>query len=272
MSEKRSKYDTDPLDPEFARRAEESAGGAPTADVTRAGRTTDVAGERPTEHMRPDAGFGEDATRHLEGATRRFEGATPRPVETPRRLDEATRRLEDYTAPYPSVFAPPTYRPPAADNFNPYTGAPTQAPHAGAPPTTQGPRVPYAHQGKPTGRHVQGLGLPENWAMILPYAPFYVGLVAALVELLLVPRHEWRTRFHAAQGLALQLSIVAISFLFFILRSITGNGFGSWLFGAASLVFLIISMIRVWNGEPHRIAPLDEFTNKINQRFEPRKQ
>ena len=262
MAEKRSKYDTHPLDPEFARRTEHMAGGA---------GTTDVAGERPTEYMSPPAG--EEATRRLEDAPRHFGTAPRRPAETPRRLDEATRKLEDFSAPYPSVFAPPpAYQPPAAaDNFNPYTGAPTAPPpHPGA--HAHGPRVPYARQGKPTTRAVSGLGLPENWAMILPYAPFYIGLVAALVELLLVPRHEWRVRFHAAQGLALQLSIVAIGFVFWVLRNVTGAGFGRWLFSVGALVFLIVSMIRVWKGEPHRIAPVGELTNKINQGFEPRKQ
>ena len=275
MTEKRSKYDTDPLDPEFARRTEHMAGGAgATADMPRSAGTTDVAGERPTEYMSPPAA-GEEATRRLEDAPRHFGTAPRRPAETPRRLDEATRRLEDFSAPYPSVFTPPpAYQPPAGpDNFNPYTGAGAPAappPHPGAP--AHGPRVPYAQQGKPTTRAVKGLGLPENWAMVLPYAPFYIGLVAALVELLLVPRHEWRVRFHAAQGLALQLSIVAIGFVFWVLRNVTGAGFGRWLFSVGALVFLIVSMIRVWKGEPHRIAPLEELTNKINQSFEPRKQ
>ncbi|HYP52296.1 MAG TPA: DUF4870 domain-containing protein [Pyrinomonadaceae bacterium] len=258
MSEKKNKYDTDPLDPEFARRAEEDIGGdaAATEHLPRGATTTEVAGERPTEHVRPSAG--EEATRMLDDAPRRV-------VETPRNLGDATRRLEDYTSPYPSVFVPPPYQPPA-QGYNPYAGAPH---HAG---TQAPPRVPYAsQQGKPTQRHVAGLGLPENLAMVLPYAPAYIGLVAALVELLLVPRHEHRVRFHAAQGLALQLAIVAISVLFWLIRMATGSGFGRTLFGIAATVFLIVSMIRVWKGEPHRVAPLDDLTAKLNQNFEPKK-
>lgn len=265
MSEKRSKYDTDPLDAEFARRAEESITDAATEHLPRASATTDVAGERPTEHIRPPAG--EDATRLLDDAPRRV-------AETPRNLGEATRRLEDYASPYPSVFVPPPYQPPA-QNYDPYTGAPRPAgPHAGphAGPQTP-PRVPYAEQqGRPTRRHVAGLGLPENLAMILPYTPAYIGLVAALLELLLVPRHEHRVRFHAAQGLALQLALVAISVLFWLINMATGSGFGRTMFNIAAVVFLIVSMVRVWKGEPHRIAPLDDITAKINQNFEPRKQ
>ena len=30
---------------------------------------------------------------------------------------------------------------------------------------------------------MSGIGLPEKWAMMLPYAPFYIGVVPALLEL-----------------------------------------------------------------------------------------
>ena len=270
MSEKRSKYDTDPLDPEFARRAEENVGGdAATEYLPRAAQTTDVAGERPTEHIRPPAA--EEATRRLEDTPRTFAAAPRRAPETPRAFEEATRRLEDYSNPYPSVFVPPAYQPPSQgynppQGYNPYTGVP---PNAGGP---HQPRVAYAEQqGRPTQRHVKGLGIPENWAMVLPYAPFYVGLVAALVELVLLPRQEYRARFHAAQGLALQLAVLAIQVLFWFITLATGSTLGGRLFYWAATAFLIVSMVRVWKGEPHRVAPLEDLTNKINQNFEPRK-
>ena len=96
-------------------------------------------------------------------------------------------------------------------------------------------------------------------------------LIASIIELLLVPRREVRVRSHAAQGLALQLGIVVISFFFQIVGSATGTGFGGFLFWLASTIFLIVSMKRVWKGKEHHIAALGEATAWINQKCEPRK-
>jgi hypothetical protein len=51
-----------------------------------------------------------------------------------------------------------------------------------------------------------------------------------------------------------------------------GGGFGHGLFRKAAFIFLIVSMIRVWRGEPHRIAPLEEPAKWFNQHVEPRNQ
>ena len=124
---------------------------------------------------------------------------------------------------------------------------------------------------RPPARKVAKLGLGENVATVLPYAPFYIGLVASLVELLLVPRDETRTRFHAAQGLALQLALLAGSVIFGLVGSITGSRFGGFLFGLASFIFLLVSMKRVWDGKPHHVAPLDDATSWLNERIAPMK-
>jgi uncharacterized membrane protein len=99
--------------------------------------------------------------------------------------------------------------------------------------------------------------------------PFYIGLVAAIIELVVVPRHETRTRFHAAQGLALQLAILAGSVIFGLVRTVTDSGFGAAVFGIASFIFLIVSMVRVAQGKPHHIAPLDDATAWLNNRLKP---
>ena len=93
---------------------------------------------------------------------------------------------------------------------------------------------------------------------MLPYAPFYIGVVASLIELFLVPKSETRVRFHASQGLALHIAIMVVQTIFGVVGAITGSSVGGKLFGLAAFVFLIISMIRVWKGEPHYIAPLAE--------------
>ena len=117
---------------------------------------------------------------------------------------------------------------------------------------------------------MDGLGLPEKWAVMMPYAP-YVGVVAALIELILVPRHEVRVRGHAAQGLALHIAIIAIEMLFGAVSAITGSSAGGSIFKLAAFIFLIISMIRVGQGATHRIPPLTDPAEWLNKRIDPRK-
>jgi uncharacterized membrane protein len=232
MTEKRSKYDTDPLDPDFVRRTEEVRG--------------ETAREREEQPPPPQ----------------------PRPF-----ADDPTRRFdEEMSASYPSVFVPPAYQPPQqAQPFTSFGAGPHDVPPAETGTTPPpGPSTPYNAAG-PSSRPVTKLGIGENVATVLPYAPFYIGLVASIVELLVVPRHETRTRFHAAQGLALQLVILAGSFLFGIIRAMTDSGLGGTLFSIAALIFLIVSMSRVWQGKPHHIAPLDEGTRLLNEKFNPLK-
>ncbi len=238
MSEKRSQYDTDPLDPDFVRQTEEMGGG-----ISRETARTSNEGAR----LNPDA-------------------------------DAPTRRIDDpLSQPYPSVFAPPVQPPPS--NFQPPAyqqptspQSPYQPPTAANPGrnTSAMPPQPHAQQ-PPSSRTVAGIGIPENFALVLPYAPFYIGIVGALLELLFVPRTETRVRFHAAQGLALQLAMLAISFVLKFIGGLTGSRFGGTLFWLASFIFLIVSIIRIWKGETHHIAPLDEGTGWLSQHIEPRK-
>lgn len=223
MEPKKSKYDTNPLDPDFVR----NVGDNETEQVVQP--TREVGG--PTREIGFSAN--EEARRNIysEAPTRRYDNLP---------LD----------APYQSVFVPPTYSPPA-----PYQSAAT----------------PFkASDDRPTSRTLPGIGLPEKWAMILPYAPFYIGVVVSILELFLVPRSEPRVRFHAAQGLALHVAILVVQTLFGIVELITDSGIGGTLFGTAATVFLIVSMIRVWKGKPHHIAPISEPSQWFNERIQPR--
>lgn len=224
METKKSKYETNPLDPEVERNAEESWGGGPPTQQVK-GATREV-GRGPNEKAKQNT--------HSEAPTRRYD--TP-PLD----------------ASYPSVFVPPNYAPPA--QYSP----PQQPPQA------------YQQQvtNPPTSRPVIGLGLPEKWAVLLAYAP-YVGLVASLVELFLVSRREVRVRFHASQALALHIAILILGTVFGVIGAVSGSGFGELIFKLATLVFLIISMVRAWKGEPHRIAPLAEPAQWFNEHIEPR--
>jgi uncharacterized membrane protein len=106
--------------------------------------------------------------------------------------------------------------------------------------------------------------------MILPYAPFYIGVVVSLLELFLVPKKEMRVRFHASQGIALHIAILVVQTVFGIVGAITGTSVGGTLFKLAATVFLVISMIRVWKGQAHHIAPIAEPAQWFNEHIEPR--
>ena len=243
MEPKRSKYDTNPLDGRVADRAEdsfESARPGPPTEKVAGGPTRDIG--RPAN---------EDARLNPE-------------------REAPTRRIDDGTS-YPSVFVPPpprqstTYAPPRAPAVNIYQPPPVPPPNVYQPPP-----LPMPTQ-KPGSRHVAGLGIPEKWANMLPYFLGHIGAVAAVVELLLVPRTETRARFHAAQGLALQIAILILVGAFGFVALISGNSLGSRLFGAAYTIFLIVSMVRAWKGKPHHIAPLDEATKFFDEKIKPRK-
>lgn len=192
-------------------------------------------------------------TSEVKGATRRVASAADSSARSNVYSEAPTKRYDNLPldTPYPSVFVPPTYSPPSPYQPNPYLQQ------------QQGSQ-------KPTSRVAAGIGLPEKWAMMLPYAPFYIGVVASLVELFLVPKKEVKVRFHAAQGLALHIAILVVQTLFGVVGSVTGSSIGGSLFKVAATIFLIISMVRVWKGEPHLITPIREPAQWLNERIEPR--
>jgi uncharacterized membrane protein len=120
-------------------------------------------------------------------------------------------------------------------------------------------------------RTVPGIGVAEKWAMMMAYAP-YVGIVVSLIELFLVPRREVKVRFHASQALAVHIAILVIQTVFEVIATVSGSSFGGSLFKTAALVFLIISMVRVWRGQSHHIAPVAEAAQWFNEHIEPRNQ
>jgi uncharacterized membrane protein len=209
MKEKeKSKYDTNPLDPDYARSADDSWGEP-----------------RPVQPL-PEAQERWDA----EAPTKRIDASIP--------------------VSYPSIHVPPSF--PA----KPVGATPEVSAYAAAPSST---------------RTVPGLGLPENITLALPYAPFFIGAVAGVLELFLTPRSETRARFHAAQGLALQLAAMAIKLLFNVVEGIVGTSIGGKILWVASVVLFIIAMIRMLKGENVHVAAADDATDWLNQRIEPQK-
>jgi uncharacterized membrane protein len=225
MEPKKSKYDTNPLDPDFVKKTEELWGeeeGGPATQGVSGGATREI-GSSANENARSNV--------YSEAPTRRYDNI---PLESP----------------YQSVFVPPTYSQPA-----PYQ--PSPAPYR---PVTQ----------RPTARTVVGLGLPEKWAIMLPYAPFFIGVVVSLIELFLAPKKEVRVRFHASQGLAVHVAILVVQTLFGVVGAITNSSVGGSLFSLAAFVFLVISMVRVWKGKPHYIAPVAEPAKWFDEHIKPR--
>src|SRR5215217_3142034 len=166
MDTKRTKYDTNPLDPDVERNAEEewgdAGGGAPTQQVK--GATRKVGADSSSRE-----------SLYSEAPTRRYDGPSPGTA-------------------YPSVFIPPTYAPPAQQR-------------PGVQPSS------LNVSSRPTARTVLGIGVPEKWAVTMPYAP-YLGIVVSLLELFLVPRKEVKVRFHASQALSLHIAILIIQTIF----------------------------------------------------------
>ena len=232
METKKGKYDTNPLDPDVERKAEDVWGdlGGVTQQV---GGATNQVGNTPSDNTRPETPDNARQNVYSEAPTRRYDNP---PLEQP----------------YPSVFVPPTYAPPPAQYQSRQN---VYQPPLSAPPTS---------------RPVLGIGIPEKWATMLVYAPNYIGLVVALLELFLVPRKEGKVRFHASQSVALNIAFLIVHALFSAIGAVTGSRLGGTLFGIAAFVFLIISMIRVWKGEPHQIAPLAEPAQWFNDHIEPR--
>ena len=233
METKKNKYDTNPLDPDVERKAEDVWGdlGGVTQQVGGETRQVgDAAGDNPPPQNPENA----RQNVYSEAPTRRYDSPS---------LD----------TPYQSVFVPPTYAPPAQyqSRQNIY-----QAPISGP----------------PMSRSVTGIGISEKWATMLAYAPGFIGLVVGLLELFLVPRKEGKVRFHASQAVALHIALLIVQTIFSVISTLSGSTMGGSLFKLAAFIFLIISMIRVWKGEPHRIAPLTEPAQWFNDHIEPRNQ
>ena len=207
-----SKFDTNPLDPDFPEKARAAAAGEETQTLPYRG-----------------------------GETQQF------PPETAPAEEQETRRLaEPEVSAYSSTYVPP------------YTGQylPNQYQHQH-----------FAAAETSQRRRVASLGLPENIVIAAAYFPFYVGLVASLVELLLVPKSEPKVRFHAAQGLAAHLGILLITMILGFVTSIAGGDLGTVLFKVAAFATLVVFTIKALKGKPIHIAPLDDLTNWLEEKI-----
>ncbi len=121
-------------------------------------------------------------------------------------------------------------------------------------------------------RTVSKVGLPENILTALPYLPFYIGFIAGIVELFIVPKSETKVRFHAAQGLAAHLGILLVTTALGIIGNIADfANWGSWIFGTVTFVMLIVWTIKAYQGKPVHIESVDDLTNWLEEKIKPQK-
>ena len=140
----------------------------------------------------------------------------------------------------------------------------------------QGSAPPVAYQpahfvamNRASDRKVAKTGIAEKWLVGLPYLPFWIGFVAGLILLLVIPKEENKVRFHAAQGFAAHIAIMIVSAILGLVGNLTSTNFGSFLFGAFTTVMMIIFAIKAWKGKPVHIEIIDDLTNWFEDKIGP---
>jgi len=213
-----SKYDTNPLDPDFPEKARVAA-----------------------------LEEGETQALPYNGATTQ---AFPRPAVT----EEQTRR---FTGTAKEGFIPP---------YQPY-----QAP-SGPGQYTPGQYAPMGFAADLSiSRKVQGLGMPENVLVAAPYFPWYLGMVAGILILLLVPKSETKVRFHAAQGLAAHIGILIVTTVLGLVGNVTGIAqAGNLVFQLVTTIMLLVFAYKAWKGRPVHIESVDSLTNWLDEKIDPK--
>jgi uncharacterized membrane protein len=206
-----TKYDTNPLDPDFPEKARAEA------EVEVATQTLPYGGAK----------------------TRQFAEAMP--------TEEQTRRF--------------------ASNEHPGFSSP----HNGQYVAAQYQPLGFANADQSISRKVEKIGLPENVLTAVPYIPWYLGMVAGLLILFLVPKSEAKVRFHAAQGLAAHIGILIVTTILGIIGNITDLAeVGNIIFQIVTTVMLIIWAFKAWKGRPVHIESVDALTNWLEEKISPK--
>ena len=123
-----------------------------------------------------------------------------------------------------------------------------------------------------SSRKVDKVGLPENVLTAVPYIPWYLGMVAGLLILFLVPKNEAKVRFHAAQGLAAHIGILIVTTILGIIGNITDIAeAGNVIFQIVTSIMLVIFAIKAWKGKPVHIESVDSLTEWLEDKIKPSK-
>jgi uncharacterized membrane protein len=153
-------------------------------------------------------------------------------------------------------------------NFNQY-----QAPFDGQNVPTNYNYQPanLADMNKSSSRKVPSVGLPENILTALPYIPFWIGLIAGLIVLFIVPKSETKVRFHAAQGLAAHLAILLVTgILGGATNFIPFAGTAKMIFWLVTMIMLLIFAVKAWQGKPVHIESVDDLTEWLEDKIKPK--
>lgn len=130
----------------------------------------------------------------------------------------------------------------------------------------------FAEMNEASNRTVPKVRMPEKWLIGLPYLPWYIGLIASLVILFIVPKSETKVRFHAAQGLAAHIGILIVTTILGIAGNATDLAdVGNFVFQIATTIMLIIFAFKAWQGKPVHIESVDDLTNWLEEKIEPKK-
>ena len=127
-----------------------------------------------------------------------------------------------------------------------------------------------ADMNRASSRKVAKTGVPEKWLIGLPYLPFSIGLVAGLIQLLVIPKEETKVRFHAAQGLAAHVGILIVTTILGLVGHVSGLAeLGSIIFTIVTTIMLICFAYKAWRGKPVHIESLDDLTNWLEEKIGP---
>lgn len=130
----------------------------------------------------------------------------------------------------------------------------------------------YGNMNRSSSRKVDKIGLPENVLTALPYIPWFVGLIAGLIILFIVPKSEAKVRFHAAQGLAAHIGILIVGAILSGLGNVVDfANIGSGIFHLVTMVMLIIFAVKAWQGKPVHIESVDDLTEWLEDKIQPKK-
>lgn len=192
-----------------------------------------------------DPEFPEKVTTEQHTQTLPYSGAETRKFSPPDDTEEQTRQFSganfaSYASPYGGQNIPANYQ-----------------------------TANLADMNSASSRKVDKIGLPEKFMIMLPYLPFWLGLIAGLVELLIVPKSEQKVRFHAAQGLAAHVAILIISAILAGIGNVSGVArAGNGIFTVATTIMLIIFAVKAWKGKPVHIESVDDLTSWLEEKIQ----
>ena len=236
--EKKNKYDTNPLDPDVAGRADDAWG------------ATRSSSKAQTEEIRG-------------GATREVARTANEQARNQTGEDAPTRRMDAPYLPesYPSVFIPPKYAPPAN-----YQAASAAAQSLNQPPTSRTipgigtpenltlvlPYIPF-YIGAILGA-VELFLVPRSEVRVRHHAAQGLSLHVSILIIGFVLRMARLLADNTLGGIASGML-----------------GLASLLFSIGAIVFVIICLVKAWKGEDLRIGPISELTKWFNEHIDPKK-